>query len=319
MLPFGRIVPMLPQASQLFDAEGWAYEAKLDGIRALAFVDASGGVRLQNRRLREMTHAYPDVVAAVADAVRGPAVIDGEIVALVDGVPRFRRLMTREVADTAKAGRLAREVPATFYAFDALWAGDRDLRRCALADRRGALADLLRSVAVPVSPWLPGSGEDVFAASVAAGFEGIVAKHVASAYHEGRSPDWRKVKRVEEVDALIGGWTEGTGRRAGSVGSLVLGLWTPAGLRPIGRVGSGLSASDLADLLPKLRGLAREESPFSTPVEGRCHWIEPVLVAHVEYQEATEGGRLRGPVFKGLRRDKVPEACTFASELPGLA
>jgi bifunctional non-homologous end joining protein LigD len=111
------------------------------------------------------------------------------------------------------------------------------------------------------------------------------------------------------MDVVVGGWTEGEGRRAGTIGSLVVGLWSPDGLLPVARVGSGLRDEDLSRLLRLLRSHARAESPFAMPVERDVHFVHPRLVAVVEYHQITADGHLRAPVFKGLRDDKAPEEC----------
>ncbi|MHB8584576.1 MAG: non-homologous end-joining DNA ligase [Thermoplasmatota archaeon] len=318
MLRFGTVLPMLAVRSEPFSDAEFRFEAKLDGIRCMAFVDTAGHARLQNRRLRDITASYPDVVAAVERDATRSGIYDGELVLLDEGVPNFRRLMERENSDPRKAARMAESHPATLYLFDILWSGRKDLRDEPLDDRREILGKTVAADSVPLSPFLRADGVEIFRRVVAAGFEGIVAKRATSPYVTGaRSPHWRKVKKGSELDAVVGGWTAGEGRRGGTIGSLVIGLTTPDGLEPLGSVGSGLADADLRQLLPRLERLATTKNPFVEPLERRTQFVRPKLVVKVAYHERGPEGRLRAPVFMGLRDDKAASECTAKAQ--GLA
>ena len=195
-------------------------------------------------------------------------------------------------------------------------AGDVDGRGTGLLDRtygeRGALLEQL----VPadghwsVPPAFLGGGAVVLEATRAQGLEGVVAKRRTSAYSPGRrSDDWRKLKHVRRTSAVVAGWKPGEGGRAGRIGSLLLGVQGPDGLEFAGHVGTGFTAAVLADLGRRLEALRRDDCPFPAGVP-REHarsavWVDPVLVAEVDYTEWTRDGRLRHPSYKGLR-DDVP-------------
>jgi bifunctional non-homologous end joining protein LigD len=150
------------------------------------------------------------------------------------------------------------------------------------------------------------------------GLEGIVAKRLDSAYEPGkRSPAWLKIKTVLDLDAVVVGWTDGSGSREGTLGSLVLALYDEgARLRHIGNVGTGFNRESLADAVDRLGRLPGSKNPFgaaalkASPELRIAHWVAPTLVATLEYRELTNAGRLRAPAFKGFREDKAPEDCT---------
>src|SRR6266508_3581527 len=188
---------------------GWGYEFKWDGVRIIAYVH-SGQVRLMSRTDRDVTGSYPEL-AGLSDLLDGvPAVLDGEVVAYDDrGRPSSLPLPYRE--------------------------------------RRDLLAELaLDGPHVRTPPWFAGGGADVLAASAEQGLEGVVAKRLESPYLPGRrSPAWRKVKPVRTQEVVIGGWKPGEGRRAGMIGSLLLGIPGPEGLRYVGHVGTGFTQAML--------------------------------------------------------------------------
>jgi bifunctional non-homologous end joining protein LigD len=141
--------------------------------------------------------------------------------------------------------------------------------------------------------------------------EGVMAKRRSSPYTPGRRPGtWRKIKHHRSQDVVIGGWRPGQGRRDGGVGSLLVGIPGAGGLHYVGRVGSGFNDRSLDEIQAELAPLARATTPFSdVPREDArdAHWVEPLLVGEVVYGELTGPGRMRHPVWKGLRRDKGPE------------
>ncbi len=312
--------PMLAQpAEKLPSGEAWCFELKFDGIRALGWAEPSGQVRLYSRRGHRLDHAFPEISEALELLARRSGcafVLDGEIVAArADGGPRFEDLQPRfNLKEFREIAHHARERPAEMHAFDLLWQDGEDMRDRPLSDRKDKLRQLLRSgghrvhyVAHDV-----GTGVGTMEAARRGGFEGVVAKRLKSRYRSGeRSPDWMKVKELVRQEFVVGGWTEPQGGRQG-FGALVVGYYDEAGvgdqLRCAGRVGSGFSANDLQVIGDRLADLAQESSPFVDVPEDLSdgHWVRPELVAEVKFQEWTREGRLRQPVFLGLRSDVDP-------------
>jgi hypothetical protein len=153
------------------------------------------------------------------------------------------------------------------YLFDLLQHDSESLLKVPYTGRRERLGDLgLDEDPVRTTPWYPGGAADIWAASLAHGLEGVVGKPLASAYHPGQRRDWIKIKHVRHAEVVICGWKPGTGRRADTIGSLLLGVRDGRELRYAGHVGTGFTQSMLTDLARQLRPLRRASSPFGTPV-----------------------------------------------------
>jgi bifunctional non-homologous end joining protein LigD len=312
--------PMLAIAGRLpADDQGWAYELKWDGIRALGYVTA-GRVRLVSRLGRDFTRAYPELDHLDPAPGWSPAVLDGEIVAFdAAGQPSFEVLQQRmHVSSAARAAGLAARLPVTYLAFDLLVQAGRPLLDWPYAERRQALAALgLPGPRWQVPPAFTGHrGADVLAASREHGLEGVVAKRLGSRYEPGaRSPAWRKIKNIRRQEVVVGGWKPGEGARSGQIGSLLIGVYDEGGgLDYAGHVGTGFTTSTLARLLRLLVPLRRDSSPFATPVPAEhardVIWVQPRLVAEVEFTGWTSAGRMRAAAYKGLRTDKDPATVT---------
>src|SRR5579859_2371854 len=311
------LVPMLAAAGvEPPDGGNWALEMKWDGVRALAFIE-QGRLRLMSRTQRDITAAYPEL-AGLAHAVgRKQVLLDGEIVVLAaNGWPSFEALQPRmHVRDPLAAARLAEQTPVTYIAFDLLQLDGRNLLEAEYALRR----DLLASLPLTGPHWqAPGSfpGSDlplILEVSRQHGMEGVVAKRLDSRYLPGRRADtWRKIKNARRQEVVVGGWKPGQGNRAGQVGSLLIGVQGESGLEYAGHVGTGFSVATLTMLTGKLSALRRGSSPFSAdvpvPPEHARHavWAEPELVVDVTFDQWTRSGRMRAPVYKGLRDDIDP-------------
>lgn len=291
--------------TELPSGEGWAFEFKWDGVRALLDVSEQG-VTIRSRAGNEVTAAYPEL-ATLAGKV-GDALLDGEIVAFVDGQPSFERLQTRmHVRSAAEARRLAADTPVTFMAFDLLRRYGVDLSGRPYAERRATLERWgAERPDWTISPMFD-DGAATTAAAREHGLEGVVAKRLGAPYRAGaRSPDWRKLRFVRAGDFVVVGW-EASGDRPGELSSLVLGYHPAGGMMTYaGKVGSGLSSQIATRLQSEL--VARTGCPLPQPpprTAGRAvHWVEPRLVVEVEFASWTTEGRLRHPVFRGVRKDK---------------
>jgi bifunctional non-homologous end joining protein LigD len=312
--------PMLATLTgDAFDDPEWGFEPKWDGIRAIAVCDEE--TRLISRNEKDITVAYPELHRLHDQVVALEAMLDGEIVAFEDGIPSFQRLQQRmHLRDQAQIEQIARRIPVAYMVFDLLYLDGEDLTGRPLSERRRILEDTIVSTErIQISPIIEGDGTALFSAAAAQGLEGIMAKRLTSRYQPGaRSRDWLKVKVTFDADVVIVGWTEGEGRRKGTLGSLVMAVYDDGELRYVGNVGTGFDTRSLAEAMDRLNALEGTESPFpsevmrSRPELRRAHWVTPTLVAMVEHRQLTSAGRLRAPSFKGFREDKDTEECTYA-------
>ncbi|SCL31673.1 bifunctional non-homologous end joining protein LigD [Micromonospora rhizosphaerae] len=306
------VPPMLATSGALPGGSGWGYEFKWDGVRAIAYV--ADGVRLLSRNDRDVTRAYPEL-GELAELLAGRrAVLDGEIVALdANDRPSFSALQHR-MHVRAPSAALVAKTPVRLYLFDLLHLDGRDLTPRPYAERRTALEELaLSGQSVDTPPhWTGDAGRDLATAAADLGLEGVVAKQLGSPYEPGRrSPAWVKVPLNDTIEVIVGGYKPGAGRRAGTIGSLLLGMYDPhRKLTYIGHVGTGFTQTVLRDLQERLNPLRRADSPFDSPVprEHARHavWVDPVLVGDVTFRSWTADRRLRHPSWKGLRSDRDP-------------
>jgi bifunctional non-homologous end joining protein LigD len=298
------------------DLADWALEMKWDGVRALAFIER-GRVRLMSRTERDITVAYPELAGLGSAVARKQLLLDGEIVVFgADGWPEFEALQPRmHVTSAAQASLLAGQNPVTYLVFDVLAIDGRPLFDQKYRDRRALLDELgLAGSFWQTPPSFPGEDfQAVQSVSVAHGMEGVVAKRLDSKYSPGvRTDNWRKIKNVRRQEAVVAGWKPGQGNREGQVGSLLIGVHDGSGLIYAGHVGTGFNVEALRMLGDKLRPLRRATSPFDGPVPPEharpAVWVEPRLVIDVTFDRWTRAGRMRAPVYKGLRDDIDPAA-----------
>lgn len=293
--------PMLATLADLpFDKTGWVFELKWDGYRAIAEIDQRQ-VRLYSRNGLTFNDRYGAIVKNL-EHIGHQAVLDGEVVVLDSaGKPQFQ--MLQDFASAPKGNLI-------YQVFDLLYLDGRDLRKLPLVRRKQILEKLLRELPnVRVSSHIEERGRALFKAVSEQGLEGIVAKEARSVYREGvRSQSWLKIKARMRQEAIIAGFTEGKGSRAG-FGSLILGLRDGDGLVYVGHTGTGFTDKSLIELRERLDPLAQTACPFKKrPVtNGPAHWLEPRLVCEVSFVAWTNAGQMREPVFLGLREDRDPE------------
>ncbi|WP_199431463.1 non-homologous end-joining DNA ligase [Qaidamihabitans albus] len=309
------IEPMLATTGTLPPVEAdddWAYEFKWDGVRALARVEG-GRATLFSRKGNDITGTYPELRGLGEQLGMTQAWLDGEIVALREGRPSFKALQTRMHAGDQRARQLAKHQPVTYLIFDLLHLDGRSCLSLPYHRRRELLEALeLSGRHWQLSPCFPGEGAAVVEAAAEQELEGVIAKRAAAPYSPGRrTTDWLKITDLHTLDAVIGGWRPGEGKRSDTFGSLMLGLPAEGGLRYIGQVGTGFTEDMLRTLLGKLRKLERKTSPFVTEVPRDrargARWVSPKLVGEVVFKDWTADGRLRAPAWRGLRPDIDPE------------
>lgn len=291
------------------------YELKLDGVRIVA--RRSGRqVTLSYRHGRLCTHSYPEIARALATLPGDDFVLDGEIVAFDEnGRPRFQRLGPRIQARGAlDVARVVTQTPVVYLIFDLLALGGLDFTGLPLITRKGLLRELVRGKGLlRTLDHLEGRGAELFAWCESSGLEGVVAKKKNSPYRLGprRSPDWVKLKCAQDDDFVIVGYLPGKRSRA-KLGSLGVASFQEGKLIYRGGVGSGLDARDLSTLHETL-SQSRTDTPsveLPLPEEAKgLVFVRPELVVSVQHQGYSDDGRLRAPVFRGLRPELRPEAC----------
>jgi bifunctional non-homologous end joining protein LigD len=304
-----RLQPMLATLTNApFDDPGWIFEDKFDGFRMVAEI-RGGKVALYSRNGKVISRSYIEVAKAL-EAIKGDAVIDGELVALgKDGVSHFQLLQNA----------LRHEAKLLYCAFDLMFAKGEDLRTLPLLERKKRLKAILpRHKLIAFSSHRKRSGKKFFAEAERKRLEGIMAKRADSPYSSGiRTADWLKVKTAQRQEVVIAGFTAPRRTRP-FFGALVLAVREDKAWRYIGHVGTGFSYKTLGDLHGKLAKLTTTKSPFLAKVkdEAVTTWVRPSLVAEVKFAEWTSKGEMRQPVYLGLRSDKNAKDVVRERERP---
>ncbi|MEJ0038921.1 MAG: DNA ligase D [Gammaproteobacteria bacterium] len=314
-----KLAPMLAELADGVRTESqWTYEPKVDGYRVLAFIEKND-VRLISRRGIDLTKSFPEVVADLAAQAVDTMVLDGEIAALgAEGRPSFNALQNRAQARGAQQiAEAQRTSPAIFVCFDLLHFAGLNLRDAPYADRHRYLAQCLLPSTHIQLVHTSSDAEVLYAAALANGFEGIVAKRNDSPYLSGkRSSSWRKIKATRTADLVVGGYTKGKGARE-PLGAVLLGYWSGGKFQYAGHAGSGFNDAVVADLLARFEDLARKDSPYARkpPLHRPTSWVEPKLVVEVTFAGWTADGLMREPVFMRVRDDIRARSIT-AKRLP---
>jgi ATP-dependent DNA ligase len=306
--------PVQPQLAlsrkALPEGEGWAYEPKWDGFRALAFVDGDD-VYLQSRGAKPLRRYFPELVFPP-----GEYILDGELVILgSDGTEEFDALQNRLHPAESRVKMLAEQTPAVFRSFDILAAGGKSALESPLRERRAALEKLIGTWKDPGSVELtPFTENPAEAEPWLNGGEGVIAKELDAAYLPGERKGMVKVKRVRTADCVVVGWRPG--KEEGTVGSLILGLYDGKELRVIGHT-SGLRAKQKRELVETLAPYATGEKGSADPsrwaADRDLEWVglRPELVIEVTFDHVS-GNRIRhGAKIVRWRDDKDPKECTF--------
>jgi bifunctional non-homologous end joining protein LigD len=311
-----KLAPMLAEPGDDICADSnCLYEPKLDGYRVIAYIE-NRSVRLVSRGGLELTRFFPEVVADLAEQVVDSMVLDGEIVALDDdGKPSFNALQNRAQAKSEKELVDAqRKSPVVLVCFDLLHFAGLNLRDAPYVDRRRYLTQCLLPSRHLQLIHVASDAQKLYAASLANGFEGIVAKRMDAPYLPGkRAAAWRKVKAIQTAEFVVGGYTKGKGARE-PMGALLLGYWSGHTLRYAGHAGSGLTESIVSRLRKRFDSLAQADAPFAErpPLHRPTSWLAPKFVVEVSFAGWTPDGLLRAPVFLRERDDIASRTITAA-------
>ena len=291
-----------------FDDDGWIFEIKWDGYRAIAEC-AGTDSRLYSRNGLSFSKDYPAIFKAIGSFKR-PMILDGEIVAFnADGDPDFQLLQNARSTAT----------DLLYYVFDILYLDDESVEGLSTLERKKLLRKVLpKHDLIRYCDHVAGDGTGFFKAMQERGLEGMIAKRGSGVYREGqRSSDWLKVKHLITDEAVIAGYTGPRGSRQ-HFGALILGDYSSGRLRYIGHTGTGFSDASLRTLYEKMQPLRMQDSPFDAPVpiNAPVTWLQPELVCNVKYSEITKDGIRRHPVFMGLRNDKSADEVDRADAKP---
>jgi bifunctional non-homologous end joining protein LigD len=295
------IQPMLATlADKPFNKEGWVFEVKWDGYRAIAYKNKH--VDLISRGQKFYNARFPEIVKALSH-LPGRFIVDGEIVLLgKKGRSQFQLLQNYQ---------RHKEGTPYYYVFDILSFEGRDLTSLPLIDRKKILKKLLsgsKRTLLKFSDHVDKNGVSFFRKAVKRGWEGIIAKKSDSTYRFRRTKDWIKIKTGKRQEVVIGGFTEPKGGRS-HFGSLLVGVYEKDQLIYTGHVGGGFDSALLEEVYQQLQKIITSKCPFfkephaNTPAT----WVRPKLVCEVAFAEWTQGGIMRQPIFKGMRIDKSPK------------
>lgn len=278
-----------------FDKEGWLFEIKWDGYRAISYKNAD--VLLLSRNQKSFNCRFPSIVSAL-NRLPGRFILDGEIVVLdKKGRSDFQLLQNEQRS----------KITPYYYIFDILYLDGRDLRSLPLIQRKKILKKFLsrKASSLRFGDFIETHGIAFFKEAKKRGLEGIIAKNEESAYQSRRSKDWLKIKAVLRQEVVIGGFTEPKGSRK-AFGALLVGVYKNSQLIYAGHVGGGFDDKLLSSVHAQLQKILSSKCPFEIQPHpnAKATWVKPKLVCEVAFAEWTKEGMMRQPIFKGMRMDK---------------
>jgi len=286
----------------------WIYEIKWDGVRAIIYL-TEGRLHMESRNGNTYDRQYPELSVLPHHIAAETAILDGEIAVLDEkGLSRFELIQPRiHQTDPNSIAHLSRRTPVKLFLFDLIYWDGYDLRNVPLEERKRALSAIVTpSDRIAVSDHFRVNGDEMVAAAGQMGLEGVLAKIADSKYEERRSKCWLKIKITSRQEFVICGYTHG---ERDTFSSLVLGTYEGDELKWAGNVGTGFDDKLLRDIFNRLQALETPKSPFAKvpAMLRKATWVEPGMVCECKFVEWTSGGRLRAPVFLGLRADRDPK------------
>lgn len=296
--------------AQVPEGETWAHEIKYDGYRIQALIE-QGEVRLLTRNKKDWTHRYPRVAEELRLLDVNQAILDGELVAVDrQGQSSFSALQNASEDSS---------IELVYYVFDLLHLNGKSLTGLTLLQRKDELRGTIGEGdgLVRFSDHIVGDGKQVIRKACAMHLEGIISKRISAPYRSGRGTSWVKTKCIGNDEFVIAGYRK-SDKAGRPFASLILGEFSNGELLYRGRVGTGFDSHTLQQLAAKMSPLIRKTSALhEPPAEARDQavWLRPQLVAQIAYTERTTEGRLRHPVFQGLREDKAAEQVTAADSV----
>lgn len=287
-----------------FSDKNWIYERKFDGERCLIIKNGSN-VILKSRNDKSLNESYPEIHDAVKKFNANQIILDGEVVAFAGNNTSFSKLQSR-LGLTNREKALATGVPVYIYVFDILYFDGYDLTHLPLVTRKSILKK-----AIPFKDPFRFTihknekGEAYFNLACKKGWEGVIAKRRDSRYQHKRSLDWLKFKCVANQELIIGGYTEPQRSRVG-FGALLVGYYKEGKLIFAGKVGTGFNEQFLTEFQKKLQKIEIKKNPFASTFKSTrgIHFVKPILVAEIGFEEWTKDNKLRQPRFQGIRYDK---------------
>lgn len=309
------VKPMLATlADEPFSDPDWLYELKWDGYRCLCHISGDS-IRMVSRNELDLGERFPGMLDVRQQFSVESAVVDGEIVALdANGIPSFQMLQNaygfRGGSPSGSKGDLV------YYAFDLIYCNGRDLSGEPLEARKDVLRQVIGGEGrVRYSDHVREHGLKLYEQAETMGLEGIIAKLASSKYEHRRSRSWLKIKTVRRQEVVIGGYTSPRNTRS-HFGALVVGLYDQGELRYVGHTGGGFSEKSLKEIHDLMKPLKTDTSPFvvKPKTNEKVQWVRPELVCEVKFTEWTDDGRMRHPIFLGVRPDKDPKQCILEQE-----
>jgi len=300
------IQPMLATLTHsYFYKSDWMYERKFDGERCIAF--KKGAIaHLKSRNNLSLNISYPEIRKAVAKIAGVKSVIlDGEVVAFKGKVTSFERLQPRMHISSEEKAK-AHPVKVYYYIFDLLYVDGYDVTKLPLIERKRILRKLFPfKDPLRFTIYKFKTSAAYYKAACKKGWEGLIVKDMESTYVPRRSPSWLKFKCVADQELVIGGYTDPKGARVG-FGALLLGYYKRGKLHYAGKVGTGFDEATLRALKKRFNKIGTKKNPFvnyDDSLQG-VHWVRPVMVCEVGFEEWTKDNKLRHPRYQGLRLDK---------------